>query len=362
MFAQYFHKLILFLRSRKRYFITITGVFLLISIVKLCSYSVTDNPSDSDYDDYFNASYKVFSVHIPRNLNFAGEKVPITDFTVREAMERELIVNTYWQSQSLLLHKRANRWFPVIEPILKKNGIPDDFKYIALIESQLTNAVSPQGAAGFWQLLEPTAKEYGLEISEDVDERFDVVKSTEAACKYFNEAYKQFKNWTLVVASYNRGMGGVQTQMETQKVNNYYDLLLTEETSRYVFRILAIKEITSRPKVYGYILRKKDLYPVIPTKKILIDSTINSLPDFAITQHINYRILKTFNPWLRTSMLKNEEKKRYSIEIPKGDINVYDTEGNYEGSNDLSLKDSVNLYVAPMIKSDSSLEQSGVVK
>lgn len=340
-----FHKILKFIRESKKYWITFGLTVILISILKLFSYSVSDSISDGDYDDYFNSSYKVFSIHIPKNLNFAGEKVPVKDFTVHEAIEKELIINTYWQSQSLLLHKRANRWFPLIEPILKENGIPDDFKYIALVESQLTNVISPQGATGFWQIVEPTGKQYGLEITEEVDERYDVEKSTRAACKYFREAYRIFNNWTLVAASYNRGMGGVQAAMDKQKVDNYYDLLLTEETARYVYRILAVKEIISRPKVYGYILRKKDLYPPIATKKIKVDSTINDLANFAISQKVNYKILKIFNPWLKANTLTNTEKKKYIIEIPKNSVNIYDLDGNYEGSNVLSVSDSVNLVL-----------------
>jgi hypothetical protein len=339
--------------SLKRFGLAFAGLAILLSVIKLFSYSVTDTISDSEYDDYFNASYKVLSIHIPKNLNFAGEKVPINDFIVRESMEKELIINTYWQSQSLLIHKRANRWFPVIEPILKQNNIPEDFKYIAIIESQLTNAVSPQGATGFWQLVEPTAKGYGLMINEEVDERYDVERATQAACKYFNEAYKIFNNWTLVAASYNRGMNGIQAAMQKQKVSNYYDLLLTDETARYIYRILAIKEIVSRPKVYGFILRKKDLYPPLSTKKITIDTTINDLAVFAISQKINYRILKTFNPWLRLNTLTNPEKKKYVIEVPKGSINLYDLEGNYEGSNILTPRDSANLVLPHQLSGDS---------
>jgi len=339
--------------SLKKYGVAFGCVIILLSVIKLFSYSVSDNISDSDYEDYFNASYKVLSVRIPKNLNFAGEKVPVKDFIVREAMEKELIINTYWQSQTLLLHKRANRWFPVIEPILKQNDIPEDFKYIALIESQLTNVVSSQGATGFWQMVEPTATGYGLEITDEVDERYDVVKSTQAACKYFKEAYKLFNNWTLVAASYNRGMGGIQAAMDKQKVTNYYDMLLTEETARYVYRILAMKEIISRPKVYGFILRKKDLYPSISTKKITIDSTISDLAVFSISQKINYKILKTFNPWLRLNSLTNPDKRKYTIEIPKGSINIYDLDGNYDGSNDFSKKDSVNLVIPSEIVKDT---------
>ncbi len=243
----------------------------------------------------------------------------------------------------MLLAKRANRWFPIIEPILKRNNIPEDFKFIALVESQLSNVVSPQGAAGFWQFIPATAKTYGLEINDEVDERYDVTKSTEAACKYFAEAYKQFGSWTLVAASYNLGMTGVQAQLDKQKVKTFYDLLLTDETSRYIFRILSIKEIISHPKLYGYLLRKKDLYPVIPTKKIVVDSAIHNLADFAIANNINYKILKIFNPWLRQNVLTNVDKKKYPILIPQGTVNIYDWEGNYNGCDLLSPMDSLNL-------------------
>jgi hypothetical protein len=333
----------------QRFLLAFAGLALLFSLIKVFGYSFSDNPSDADYEDYFNASYKVFSVHIPKNLNFAGEKVPTTDFSVREAVERELIINTYWQSQSLLLHKRAARWFPVIEPILKKHKIPEDFKYVALIESQLTNVISPRGATGFWQIVEPTAKGYGMEISEDVDERYHVIKSTEAACRYFKEAYKMFHNWTLVAASYNLGMGGIQGQMAKQKVDSYYDLGLNEETARYVYRILAMKEIISRPKVYGFMLRKKDLYPALSTKQIVIDSTISNLADFALAQGINYKILKTFNPWLLSNRLPVEPGKKYILDLPRGNMNIYDLDGNYEGSAKLSSRDSVNLVTTPVV-------------
>lgn len=353
------NKYIRMLVSSKKYLFGVGAVIVLLSIFKLFSYSLSDNLSDSDYEDYFNANYKVFSIRIPKNLNFAGEKVPITDFSVREAVERELVVNTYWQSQSLLLHKRANRWFPVIEPILKKHGIPEDFKYIALIESQLTNAVSPKGATGFWQFIETTATGYGMEVCEEVDERYHVEKSTEAACKYFKESYKIFNNWTLVAASYNLGMGGINNQLTKQKVNSYYDLLLNEETGRYVYRILAMKEIIGRPKVYGYMLRKKDLYPFMPTKKIIVDSSIHNLADFALAQNINYKILKLFNPWLRANTLSNPENKKYVIEIPKNSIQVYDMDGNYEDNDTTKTADTSKfITITPVIPQDSTLKTS----
>ena len=340
MLKSYFNKILQFIISSKKYFIVFGCIIVLLSFLKLFNYSFSINAIDSTYEGYFNNSYKTFSIRIPQNLNFAGEKVPVTDFSVREATERELVINTYWQSQSLLLHKRANRWFPVIEPILKRNNIPEDFKYIALIESQLTNVVSPRDATGFWQIMEFTGASYGMEINEDVDERYHVTKSTEAACKYFKDAYKMFNNWTLVAASYNCGMGGIKGQLDRQKVSNYYDLLLNEETARYVYRILAMKEIISRPKVYGFMLRKKDLYPVIPVKTLTVDSSIHNLADFAISQKINYKILKLFNPWLRTNTLTNSEKKKYSIEIPKNGVKIYDDNGNIVGSNNLTANDS----------------------
>ncbi len=332
--------LFLFL-SFKKYFIAVGFLLVLVSVVKLFSYS--NSKSDISYKETFHANYKVYDVPIPQHLEFAAEKVPLTDFSIREAMEKELLINTYWPSQTLLLEKRANRWFSIIEPILKRNNIPEDFKYIALVESQLTNVASSQGAAGFWQFIQPTAKGYGLEITEDVDERYNVAKATEAACKYFNEAYQQFNNWTLVAASYNLGMTGIKAQLDKQKVNSFYDLLLGDETSRYVFRILAMKEIISRPKVYGFLLRKKDLFPPILTKKLVIDSTISNLAEFALLFKINYKILKLYNPWLRSNVLTNTEKKKYTIELPEGSVNMYDIDGNYYGSNKLSAMDSINL-------------------
>jgi hypothetical protein len=192
-----------------------------------------------------------------------------------------------------------------------------------------------------------------LEINEEVDERYHVVKSTEAACKYFKEAYKIFNNWTLVAASYNLGMGGLKGQLDKQKVKSYYDLALTEETARYVYRILAMKEIISRPKVYGYLLRKKDLYPMLTTKKIIVDTTIQNLAEFSIAQGVNYKILKLFNPWLRTNALNNVSKKKYIIEIPKETMNIYDMDGNYDVTGKVTINDSVNLITTTPIVIDS---------
>jgi membrane-bound lytic murein transglycosylase D len=339
----------------KRYMYALGTLITLSLLVHLFSFSTREGVSDAEYKEYFNSNYRVFGLNIPKDLSFAGEKPPLHDFSVREGMDRELMINTYWQSQTLLLIKRANRWFPLIEETLKQHGIPEDFKYIALIESQLTNAVSPAGACGYWQLLESTGKVYNLEVSSEVDERYHVAKSTEAACKYFKEAYNKFKNWTLVAASYNLGMAGVERQLSKQQVNNYYDLLLNEETARYIYRILAIKDIITRPKAYGFLLRKKDLYPPISTTKIAIDSSITDLADFALKQGYNYKILKLFNPWLRKNALTNREKKKYFIEFPKKGWNIY--ADDYFDLNPGYDADTVRYVTHQDFKSDSNLQQ-----
>lgn len=266
----------------------------------------------------FTDNYRIYALDIPEKLSFANEQLPLTILDVRERLDRELLVNTYWQSQTLFLIKRKERWFPVIEPILKANNIPDDFKYLALAESGLTNVVSPSGAAGFWQFLEATGTQYGLEINSEVDERYHLEKATVAACAYLKEAYAIFKNWSLVAASYNMGIDGIKRQMEKQGASDYYDLLLVEETARYVFRIVALKEICSNPLHYGFHLRKRDLYPPYTFKLVTVDTPITDLPNFALSQGINYKELKLLNPWLRTPTLTNKSKKKYTIKIFTG--------------------------------------------
>jgi membrane-bound lytic murein transglycosylase D len=252
----------------------------------------------------------------PEKLDFAGEETPLNIADVKERFDRELLVNVNLHASTILAIKRANRAFSVIVPILKKNGIPEDFKYLAVIESGLVNVVSPAGARGVWQFMPETAKELGMEVNENVDQRYDLEKSTEAACSYFLSAKKKLGSWTLAAASYNRGMAGVNNQIGIQKVSNYYDLLLTEETSRYVFRILALKEIMENPVKYDFRIASEELYASLPTRKIEIDSTITDLADFAIGKGINYKILKIHNPWLRETKLLNDTGRKYQIEIP----------------------------------------------
>lgn len=259
---------------------------------------------------------KANAMYFPTAIDFAGESTPLQIADVKERLDRELLINANLDATTALIIKRANRAFPVIEPILAKYGVPDDFKYLAVIESGLVNATSSAGAKGVWQFMPDTAKEKGMEVNDIVDERYHLEKSTEAACKYLLSAKQKFGSWTLAAASYNGGMSGVGKKIEEQKVANYYDLALTEETSRYVFRILALKEIMKNPSVYGFGIYENDLYPQIPSKKIQVDSTINDLADFAKTQGINYKILKIHNPWLRDKKLLNPTKKKYEIEIP----------------------------------------------
>ncbi len=262
-------------------------------------------------------AYVVNGVEIPKRLTFAGEPVPLDLFDVREALDRELLSNTYFHSQTIRLIKMANRYFPEIEEVLRENLVPDDFKYLAVAESGLTQAVSPAKAVGFWQLLKGTAMEYGLEVNLEVDERYHVSKSTEVACRYLIESYRKYGNWTMTAASYNAGRKGVDRQIERQKKENYYDLLLNEETARYLYRVLAFKLIFEDPEAYGFELEEHELYPEIPVYTVEIDSAVADFADFARDYGTNYKILKYLNPWLRDSQLSNPGRKRYEIILPE---------------------------------------------
>ena len=274
-------------------------------------------PEQEVFEENLVNDYNVYAIPMPDNLNFSGELVPVENPDIRERMDRELLVNTYWQSNGLLLFKRANKYFPVIEPILKEEGVPDDFKYLAVIESGLTQVVSPAKATGFWQILKTTGREYGLEINENVDERYHIEKSTRVACKYLKSAKEKFGSWTLAAAAYNAGRAGINKQLERQNVSSYYDLLLGEETGRYVFRIVAVKEILSNPKQYGFNFRNEDLYKHIPTFNVLVEEPIEDFTKFAEKHNINYKILKLHNPWLREKHLNNASGKEYFIKIPR---------------------------------------------
>jgi len=262
-------------------------------------------------------TYKVYALDLPDTLSFAGEKVPLDSPGLRERLDRELLVNTYWQSNMMLLLKRANKFFPTIEKILKEEGVPADLKYLSVIESGLENVISPAGAKGFWQIMRITAREFGLEVNSNVDERYHISLSTRMAAKYLKKAKEKFGSWTLAAASYNRGMLGIQKKLDTQKVESYFDLRLGQETSRYVFRILAVKEIIENPLKYGYVFNDSDLYYSVPVRYHGLDTAISNLTNFALKMGVNYKILKIHNPWLLENHLNNKSRKHYEIAIPE---------------------------------------------
>jgi len=302
----------------KSVIIFVSGFAVCFVVFFVLGNSITERSSNvTSNSKEFPQNYKIISPEVPHNLSFAGEKIPAENFEVFERIDREILVNTYLHSSTVLIIKRANRWFPLIENILKENKIPDDFKYIAAIESGLANVVSPAKATGFWQILKEPAERYGLEVNDEVDERYDVALATEAACKYLREAYNKFGSWTLAAASYNMGMAGVSRQLERQKTNTYYNLVLGEETSRYIARAVAIKEIFLNPKDYGYLIEKGDLYQPLNWNEIELNGQSINLADYALSQGVNYKILKYYNPWLRDNTLTNRYGKTYKIKLPQ---------------------------------------------
>jgi membrane-bound lytic murein transglycosylase D len=303
-------------KSRRYYFLTgaISVFTLLITVIIIyISNSTTIGKAEGEE---FPQGYKIVSPEVPNYLEFAGERIPTGNFEVFERMDREFISNTYYHSATILALKRATRWFPVIEPILEKNNLPDDFKYLCVAESNMDNVVSPAGATGFWQFMKPAGEKYGLEINSLVDERYDVWKSTEAACKYLKDSYDMFGSWILAAASYNMGTDGVELQMERQKAKDYFNLVLNSETSRFVARIVAIKYILQNPEVYGFDIKEDEKYKRLEYYEVKLDSSVSDIPDYAKSFGINYFILKMYNPWLRDNFLKNNSKKVYMIKIP----------------------------------------------
>ncbi|MDO1500983.1 lytic transglycosylase domain-containing protein [Winogradskyella maritima] len=297
----------------------ILAIVGLVTVSGLFIYAAQESPSDNEVtkEKPLVNDYNVYALEVPEGLNFAGEVMPLENPDIYERMDRELLVNTYWQSNGLLMFKRAAKYFPIIEPILKKNGIPEDFKYLSVIESGLTNAVSPAGARGFWQIMKATGREEGLEINDNVDERYHLEMATEVACQYLKDAKEQLGSWTLAAAAYNAGKAGISRRLKEQNVNDYYDLLLNEETGRYMFRIVALKEILAHPQKYGFNFRDKDLYANVPTFKVEVDTAVTDFTRFAEEFGINYKILKLHNPWLREPHLNNKSRKKYLIEIPE---------------------------------------------
>ena len=265
-------------------------------------------PSDSLY---FIQSYR-----IPDEVTFAGERLPLENFDTRESLDRELLVSAYRHSSTILIIKKANRYLPMIEKILAENNIPDDFKYLVAAESEYSNVISPVGATGFWQIMSATGKEEGMEINTVIDERYNVEKSTQFACRYFRKSYEQYGNWTLAAASYNGGRRRISEQIELQKQDNYYDLLLAEETARYIFRAVAYKLVINDPGAYGFDLKKEALYPELDYYEVKVDTAVADFSVFAKQFGTNYKMLKFLNPWLRKPYLTPRANKAYMIKIP----------------------------------------------
>ncbi|HLN19958.1 MAG TPA: lytic transglycosylase domain-containing protein [Bacteroidales bacterium] len=260
--------------------------------------------------------YTVSSFEIPDQVTFAGERMPLENFDTRESLEREILTSAYRHSSTILIIKKANRFNPIIEKILAKNGIPDDFKYLVAAESEYNNVVSPAGATGFWQIMSQTGKEEGLEINSIVDERYNVEKATEFACDFFKKSYEKYGSWTLAAASYNGGRAGIDLQIKIQNQKDYYDLLLNEETARYIFRVVAYKLIISNPTAYGFDLKSDDLYPEMKYYEVKVDTAITDISTFAGKFNTNYKLIKYLNPWLRKPYLTPRPNKEYTIKIP----------------------------------------------
>ena len=290
-------------------------LLILIFILSIIFFNA-GNLSDKTLEKNTSSTYNIKALKIPNSLSFAGEKVPTELDDIKERMDRELLVNTYWQSNGLLLIKRAHKYFPLIEPLLKKYGIPDDFKYLAVAESGLENNSSPAGAAGFWHFLKSSAKEYGLEVNQNVDERYNLEKATKVAAEYLKKSKKRFGTWTLAAAAYNAGNARIARNLKKQQVTNYYDLLLNSETSRYVFRIVALKEVLSNPRKYGFEFEEDDLYNLPDIKTVKVDTVITNIASFAKKFKTNYKELKLNNAWLRENKLNNKSRKLYKIKIP----------------------------------------------
>lgn len=316
------------LNRNGRSFYFILGILTTITVLIFAGIFFFANSEDvsaafNPDDDQFPQNYRIISPSFPDEIYFAGERVPTENFEVYERIDREMLVNTYWHSSTILAMKRANRWFPVIEPILKRYNVPDDFKYLAVAESNLDNVVSPAGATGYWQFMKAAAERYGLEVTSEIDERYQVEKSTEAACKYLLESYQKFGNWTMAAASYNMGVSGVDNQVERQKANSYYNLVLGTETSRYIARIVSLKLIMQDPQNYGFDIKDSDLYPPLKTYEVELPGSVIDFADWAAAREINYKILKMYNPWLRDVKLTNRSGKIYKIQMPeKGSIQI----------------------------------------
>jgi membrane-bound lytic murein transglycosylase D len=296
-----------------RLFVFAPALFLLA-----CS---SPQPTEKEIVEKTQAPAALVFPHLPEKMTFAGEEIVLTDEDVIERLDREVLMNAYYNSATTGYFKRAHRWFPTIERILKEEGLPEDFKYLAVIESGLVQAISPVGAQGFWQFMPGTAKNYDLEMSTEVDERLHIEKSTRAACQYLKGSYDSLNDWIWATASYNRGVGGVQQDMAWQGTDHYFDTDQNNETGRYFFRLLAIKLIFEHPEDYGYYPDKMQLYEPFKTKSVVVSESIPNIATWAIEQGYNFKIIQKLNPWLKSNKL-TVKKKQYTILLPAKDENL----------------------------------------
>lgn len=312
--------------------LALSGAIMMILWIAQGFTEVGNGPgNDVSHSD---TEYNIKSFRLPDTVTFAGEKMPLENFDTRESLEREILISAYRHSSTILIIKKANRYLPVIEKILKEYNVPDDFKYLAAAESEYSNMVSPAGATGFWQIMAETGREEGMEINQIVDERYNLEKSTRFACEYFLKSHEKFGNWTLAAASYNGGRARIDEQIAIQHQNNYYDLLLTEETARYIFRAVAYKLIIADPVSFGFDISIDDLYPALKYYEVRVDSAITDMSGFAESFGTNYKILKFLNPWLRKPFLKPKANKEYVIKIPEEGMRNIENGENEIGSFD----------------------------
>ena len=301
---------------------TFLGSVAALGILALVAPSEQASASNSGNDPQVrqHSPSAVISPSVPRSVTFAGQKIDLDNTDMAERLDRELTAMSYTHTNTLLAIKRANRYFPVIVPILKKNNIPVDMAYLAAIESTMNpRAVSPAKAAGLWQFMPSTGKEYGLEVNADVDERYDVEKATEAACRYLRNAYARYGNWESVAASYNGGMGRITNELAAQQATSAYDLWLAEETMRYIFRLLSLKLIMENPEEYGYVLTADNLYQPLEYETVTVSGPVADWPKWAADHGTDYRTLREHNPWIRSKTLPNKTGKTYRVKIPTRD-------------------------------------------
>jgi len=298
------------------------AIMLLLSAGFIFTLLVSADNNQSFTADNDESLFTAASWAIPENVTFAGEPLPLQNFDTRESLDRELNATAYRHGSTLLTIKRAGRYFPEIEKILAENGIPDDFKYLACAESDLSNVISPVGATGFWQIMENTGREAGMTINKEIDDRYNLEKSTRFACDYFKRAYERFGSWTMAAASYNNGFSGLNEQVQIQKETNYYNLLLNEETARYVFRIVSLKLVISDPSRYGVSVEPEERYRPVAYREVKVDTSVTSFEQFARNFDTNYKILKFLNPWLRKPFLTNTGGREYIIRVPEKDARI----------------------------------------